>query len=94
MKEMKEMKEKKKIIKLSSKSCIPCSTYALIFDSWAEKEGKGIIEIERVDVEENPEIASKYRIMSVPTTILLINWEPIEVKTGVLSKEILNEMCE
>ena len=62
-----------KVIKFSDNKCIPCETYAPIFEDWANEveEDREDIEIERVVASQEPHIASKYRIMSVPATVFI-----------------------
>ena len=59
-----------KIIKFSQPKCIPCEAYQIILNKWIEWEGKGV-DIEYVCCESNPEMASEYKIMSVPVTIAI-----------------------
>lgn len=53
-----------RILKLEKQGCNPCTMVQNFLDD------KGI-KVEKVDVFENPEIAGKYDIGTVPVTILL-----------------------
>jgi thioredoxin 1 len=47
------------------------------------------IRILKVNVDENPEIASFFGVMSLPTTILFKDGRPINKKIGFMSEEAL-----
>ena len=81
----------KKIIKISSKNCAPCLAYAPTFDKWVYDQDS--IEVVLVDIDDNPAIASKYRVMSVPTTIVVDEDENVlSIKSWILNKKELDEM--
>lgn len=75
------------VIKFSAKWCAPCASFKPIFDE-VEKKYKDI-KFTSVDVEEQPDFAAKYRVMSIPTTILLIDWELTDSKTGTMTTDEL-----
>ena len=50
---------------------------------------KNVIPIIKVDVDECEEVASKYRIFSVPTLIIFENGKEIKRKTGYMSLDEL-----
>jgi len=58
---------------------------APILDELAE-EYSGKISIARVDVDQNPKIASKYSIMSIPTLLIFKNGAPISHIVGFRPK--------
>lgn len=86
-----------KIIKFSAKWCWPCQVYWPIFEEWAKDKD---YEIELVDIEENPERASEYRVMSIPTTIAVTPnpaWEGeiiVNSKVGILTIDDLNNFIK
>lgn len=45
----------------------------------------------KVNADESPITASKYYIMSLPTTMLFLNGEPVDRIVGVVPYEILEE---
>ncbi|ABW00898.1 thioredoxin [Caldivirga maquilingensis IC-167] len=45
----------------------------------------------RLNTEEEPEIAAKYYVMSLPTVIIFKNGEPIDQVIGVVPKKILQD---
>jgi thioredoxin 1 len=82
-----EITEGKVLYKISASWCLPCRKLTPITNS-LKSEGLNILEI---DIDENPEIAEKYNIRSVPTVILLEDGKEIDRFMGLRSKEeILN----
>jgi len=82
----------KRIIKFSSKSCAPCKAYAPVFNKWVNKTNWLVVEM--VDVEDNPEKASEFRVMSVPTTIAFIDDKIVGNKVWPLTEQELNNLFE
>ena len=65
--------------------CRPCLMLAPILDELAE-EYDGRITIARMDVDQNPKTASRYRIMSIPTLLLFKKGEPVSHMVGYRPK--------
>lgn len=68
--------------------CPPCKMSEPIISELAQ-EFDGKIKIAKINVDLNPRIAAKYRIMGVPTYILFQSGDEIERKVGAQSKEQL-----
>lgn len=66
--------------------CGPCKMMAPIVESLAESYD-GRIKIGKCNIDDNMDIAQKYRVMSIPTFIFFKNGEPVETKVGAMSKE-------
>ena len=62
--------------------CGPCRMAAPVLEKIAE-EYDGRLKVCRVNVDENREVASQYRIMSIPTILLFKNGELVGQITGV-----------
>ena len=77
-----------KLLKFYATWCGPCKTLT--------KTMEGIelpCEVVSIDIAEDMHLATKYKVRSVPTLILVNeNDEPIATKTGSLSKEDIVEM--
>lgn len=50
--------------------------------------------IAKVDVDDNQDLAMKYRVMSIPTLMVFRNGEPAVSAVGMQSKETLKEMLK
>lgn len=79
------------IIKFSATWCGPCKRYTPIFNEFIEETG---IKSSNVDIDEQHELASKYNVMSVPTTVFIKNGEVVSTQTGAMSKPALRKMVE
>lgn len=73
--------------------CGPCQMQGPIIDELAGEVGdKGAVA--KVNIDENPEIAEKYGVMSIPTLILFKDGQAKETMTGMQAKEILKKLFE
>jgi thioredoxin 1 len=68
--------------------CGPCKMIAPVVDQLA-KEHDGKLKIAKVDVDQNPTLATRFGVMSIPTLILFKNGEPAERLVGYMPKEKL-----
>ena len=66
--------------------CGPCKMLGPIIDELA-KEYAGRSKICKVDVDKNKDIARRYKVMSIPTVVILENGEEINRLVGVKEKE-------
>jgi len=73
--------------------CGPCKMIAPILDEAAD-EYEGKLAIVKVNVDENPNIAQKFGIRSIPTLILFKNGAPQAQKLGAMSKSQLAEFID
>lgn len=65
--------------------CGPCRIMNPIIEE-IEKELEGKIEVEKINVDENQEKASKYGVMSIPTYVIEKDGKEVGRKIGVTSK--------
>lgn len=72
--------------------CGPCRMIAPVIEEIAE-ENDDII-VGKVNVDENPELCTKYGIVSIPTLIAFKNGEVIGQKLGAIPKANILEMFE
>ncbi len=73
--------------------CAPCHMIAPIVEEISgEYEGK--IKVGKLNVDENPGIAGKYRIMGIPTLLFFRSGEIVDRIVGVSSKKILQDKIE
>lgn len=70
--------------------CGPCQTQEPIIEELA-KEFKGKVKIGKLNVEKNPQTASRFQIMSIPTLIIFNNGKPKEQMNGITDKNILKD---
>ena len=65
--------------------CGPCKMMSPVIDEIAEELGDSV-KVGKVDSDENPEIADKYGIMSIPTIMVIKNGEVTKTFVGVTAK--------
>jgi len=65
--------------------CGPCKTQSPILKQVAEELGERV-KVIKIDVDQNPTIASRYQIQSVPTLMIFKNGEIKYKQAGVHSK--------
>lgn len=73
--------------------CGPCKMIAPILEEVAQ-ESLDKVQVVKVDVDENPELATKFGIRGVPTLILFNQGKPVATKVGAVSKTQLNSFLE
>ena len=64
--------------------CGPCQMFSPVVEQVAKKYENKLTVI-KIDIDENSDIAEKYSIQSVPTSILFKNSEIVERVSGMLS---------
>lgn len=65
--------------------CGPCKIMEPVIEE-IEKELKGKVEIEKINVDEKPDEAAKYGVMSIPTYIIEKDGKEVGRKIGVTAK--------
>ncbi len=70
--------------------CGPCKQISPILEEIASEENNTIT-IAKINIDENPRIATDYGIRSIPTMLLFSNGELKDTKVGVLPKQELND---
>ncbi len=70
--------------------CAPCLMIAQMVTQIGE-EYEGKIKVGRLNVDENPVTAGKYRIMAIPTLLLFDGGKLADRAVGVVPKKILVE---
>ena len=69
--------------------CGPCMMLGPVVAEIAE-ERKDVIKVGKVNVDEEPELAAKFGIMSIPAVLLFKNGEVVANSVGYVPKEDLN----
>ena len=70
--------------------CAPCRMIAPILEEIAE-EYDGQLKVTKLDVDQNPQVATQFGVMSIPTLILFKDGEAVERLIGYMPKERLLE---
>lgn len=83
------LSKEKYVIKIGSSWCVPCKTYDKIISELLENRKELEGRIISLDIDECPEIVSRYCFSSIPMT-LFINGN-VECVSGIISGEKLEE---
>ncbi|MHB1393142.1 MAG: thioredoxin [Clostridia bacterium] len=73
--------------------CGPCRMVSPVIDQLAD-EYEGKLKIAKVNVDENPELAGRYDIMSIPSVFLFNNGSKVDGVIGARPKQIFEDMLK
>ena len=77
------------LVDFSAVWCGPCKMQGPIVDELAEEMKDQQVKIGKLDVDQAPETAQKYEVMSIPTLIIFKGGEIVEKMAGMRSKDDL-----
>ena len=78
------------LLDFSALWCRPCRAQEPILEELQE-EYNDILEVRKIDIDKNTELANQYSIRSVPTMVFLRNGEFLDAITGLTTKRVLAE---
>lgn len=70
--------------------CGPCKMMAPLVAQLSE-EFEGTCKVGKCNVDENPQTASMFRVMSIPTFVLFLDGKAVDTVVGAVSKTALQE---
>jgi thioredoxin 1 len=73
--------------------CGPCQMVAPIVDELAN-EYAGKLKVMKLNTDENPEIAGRYQVMSIPTILFFKDGKPMEKLIGARPKRQFKELID
>ncbi len=73
--------------------CVPCKMIAPAVEEVAN-ENAGALKVGKVNVDNNPGIASKYGVRSIPTLLIFKGGQIAEKMVGAVSKETMQEFVD
>lgn len=71
--------------------CGPCLAMGPIIDDVA-KELNGQVTVAKLNVDDNPDVAQSYGVMSIPTMFVFKDGQPVERLVGVTAKDKLKSV--
>ena len=80
--------EKPVLVDFYADWCGPCNAMARVIEELA-KELEGKVKVGKINVDENPDIAVEYNVMSIPTLIVFKNGKEEKRLVGLRNKEEL-----
>ena len=73
--------------------CGPCRMMAPVVEELAQTMGEAV-KVCKIDIDQNPELAEKYGVMSIPTFIVIKNGSETARTVGVKKKTELEKMVK
>lgn len=73
--------------------CGPCRMQSPVVEALAEEMGDQVT-FNKLDVDENPATAQKFRVMSIPTLLIKKDGQVVDQVVGYHSKEQLKQVLE
>jgi len=81
------------MVDFAAEWCPPCKIVGPIVEEIAkEYEGKAVVA--HIDVDQAPNLARQYRVLSIPTVIFFKNGEAVETSIGAVPKQQLTEILD
>jgi len=84
--------DKKVLVDFWAPWCGPCRMVSPIVDEIAEENSA--IKVAKVNIDEQPQLASEYGVMSIPTLIVFENGEVADKAVGARNKSFILQMLE
>ena len=72
--------------------CGPCQMVLPLVEEIAQEQSE--FKVGKVNVDEEKELARQFRVMSIPTLVVMKNGEVVRKVTGAMSKEEILELME
>lgn len=86
-----DIKKDKVLVDFSASWCGPCKMLSLVLDKVEEEK---LIDIYKIDIDENDKLADEYKIYSVPTLIIFKNKKEVKRTSGYMSFDELKEWLD
>lgn len=72
--------------------CGPCRMQSPVIDAFAQKQDA--VKVAKVNVDEQPALAARFGVMSIPTLIAFKDGEILAKRVGLSRIEEIEEMCK
>ncbi len=69
--------------------CGPCHAIAPVLDEIAAERDE--LKVVKLDIDDQPAVAQRYGVMSIPTLILFKDGEPVAAAVGAMPKSMLEQ---
>ncbi len=70
--------------------CGPCRMLGPVIDEIASENDAFVVG--KINIDDEPDLAQKYEVMTIPTVMVFKNGEPVESSVGVKPKQALLDM--
>ena len=85
----KELINEKVLVDFYANWCGPCKMLSPVLEKVSSE-----VKVLKVNVDENPELAREYGVMSIPTLVFFKNGKTERVSVGLLSSEELSDIID
>ena len=72
--------------------CGPCRVVAPVLEEIASERPE--LQIVKLDIDENPQTAARFQVLSIPTMILFKGGQPVKTVIGAYPKKRLEQVLE
>ena len=73
--------------------CGPCKMLSPAVEDIAERDGDKVL-VGKVNVDEEPELARRFGVMSIPTVVFLKNGREFDRKVGVMPVQVFTDVLD
>ena len=84
--------DKKVLVDFWAPWCGPCRMVSPIVEEIAEENAA--IKVAKINIDEQPQLASQYGVMSIPTLMVFENGDVVEKAVGARNKAFILQMLE
>ncbi|MEM7432658.1 MAG: thioredoxin [Pseudomonadota bacterium] len=81
------------LVDLWAEWCAPCRSIAPILEE-LEADFGGQLKVAKINIDENPELATQLQVRSIPTLLLFVGGELVDSTVGVQPKQALTAFVE
>ena len=72
--------------------CDPCRMLSPVVDRVADSQSE--VKVGKINVDEQPDLAQQFRVMTIPTLILFKNGQPVKQSVGVQAEAAIMNMIK